>query len=337
MIRLCIIGCGAVVEGSHARVLPALADRVRVTACYDLDVARARAMARRLGAKRAARPDAIAADHGLWDAALVATPPADHAPLVRALISGGRHVLVEKPFVTHESDARELVTAAEDGRVRLLVGHFRRFYPALQAARAFVASGALGPIERIEVWEGGRWDWPARSSYAFTSPDGGVTLDTGSHALDTLLYTLGLDTSDDVRLDIEACAKTPATEPSQDATVRGRLSGGALAPTPLLVRVSRLGPLATAVKLHGADGRTLVIPASFAGMATLVTGGVPTAVSPPADATYRPPDATSAFYSEHLDFVRAIEEPTWSSVLDAGRFIGLTRVLEAITAAPVTA
>ena len=328
-IRLCIIGCGAIVEGTHARVLPALAPRLRVTACYDTDVRRARGIARLVGAQRAAHADPIMEDTGRWDAALIATPPMHHAPLARELIGARKHVLVEKPFVTSAADAEQLVAAAASAGTRLLVGHFRRYYPSLEAARALVEQGAAGDVERVEIFEGMRWGWPARTSYAFTSPDGGVALDTGSHALDTALRVLGADRAG-VGLEATRIEKEPATEPSQHVTVEGRLTGTSR-DLPVHMALSRVEPTATAVKLRGTAG-WIVVPAGYSDAATLVRDGRAERVAAPADAQYLPPDPSSAFYCEFLDFVRSIDEPGYVSRIDAVHFIGLAHMLESITA-----
>lgn len=277
------------------------------------------------------------ADADLWDAALIATPPGDHAPLARVLLDAGKHVLVEKPFATAIRDAHACLERARTVSRRLLVGHFRRYYPSVQGARAALASGVLGTVRSAEVWEGARFDWPARSSYAFTSPHGGVALDTGSHALDTLLYVLGVDGDAAVGFDIESCRKEPSREPSQDVEVRGILRAPGGVRVPMLVRLSRTGPLATAVKLHGSTGATLVVPAGYAGTATLVEHGVPRPVPAPAGSRYRPPDPTSAFLCEYADLLASIADPGYESEIDAARFVALTGILEAITACGVPA
>ena len=332
MTRICIVGCGAVVESAHARVLPVLRDRLRVTGCYDVDVDRARTVANMFGARLAGHVDDLPGDLDRWDAALIATPPAFHAPLALGLLGSGKHVLVEKPFATVESDARAIVGAAAAGGLRALVGHFRRYYPSVQAARAFLAAeGGAAAVERIEAWEGARWSWPARSSYAFTHADGGVALDTGSHVLDVALYVLGLDEGEP-ELALETVHKEPPTEPSQDVEVRASLRSGA-ATLPLLFRVSRLEPLAGALKLRLRDGGWIVVPGGYAPSATHIVAGAPRAVPPPGDATYLPPDPMSAFYCEYLDLLRSIEEPAYISAIDARRFVGVTRILERITTA----
>ena len=85
------------------------------------------------------------------DAVTVATPPDTHAPLVRAALAAGKHVLCEKPFTRDAHEARALVDAARERRVVHLLGtEFR--YDAGQAllARA-VHDGLLGEA-RLATW-----------------------------------------------------------------------------------------------------------------------------------------------------------------------------------------
>ena len=55
--------------------------------------------------------DMIAAD-GI-ELIVIATPNDSHAPLARAALSAGRHVVIDKPFTLDMTEARELISLAE--------------------------------------------------------------------------------------------------------------------------------------------------------------------------------------------------------------------------------
>ncbi len=147
-LRTGVLGVGRL-GAEHARILRALPDS-ELVGVHDLDGARGEAVARRLEVRHFAEAD------GLLEAAeavVVAVPTADHAPVARAALRAGCHVLVEKPLAPtlEEADAL-IVLAGERGRA-LGVGHIERFNgavrrsePYLDAPR-FVESLRLAPFQ----------------------------------------------------------------------------------------------------------------------------------------------------------------------------------------------
>lgn len=80
---------------------------------------------------------------------VVATTSSAHAPLARAALAAGKHVLVEKPLAASVAEAEELLRdAAAAGRV-LMVGHLLLYHPAVDTLRALVAAGELGELYYI--------------------------------------------------------------------------------------------------------------------------------------------------------------------------------------------
>jgi predicted dehydrogenase len=327
-LRYDIVGCGAVVQAYHVPVVAQFVRRglVTVRGCYDTDDRAANLVASMLGAATCGlRPEVDAT--APVDAAIIATPPESHAEIAKAYLTAGKHVFVEKPFTVSYSDARNLVMSAKHTRRRLLVGHFRRFYPSLQNARRLLQVDALGEITSVEATEGARWAWPARSSYFVNDPHGGVLWDTGSHVLDMVLFVLSLDMSDSqVRLSVRSVERTPVQEPSHDLRASFELSG---AGTPLEVHlhVSRMEALAGCIKVVGTHG-TLVIPTSFAGASILYRGGAQFTVTD-GPVGLIPCDSLGCFHLEHQDFLTSCADLTGlSSILDASRFITLSAILE---------
>ena len=53
------------------------------------------------------------------DVVHIVTPPATHAGLARAALEAGCHVYVEKPFVEHGAEARELLALAASKRLNV--------------------------------------------------------------------------------------------------------------------------------------------------------------------------------------------------------------------------
>jgi predicted dehydrogenase len=108
---------------------------------------------------------------GQVDLVSVCTPASTHAEIVRAFLSAGTHVLVEKPIATDLDEADELVRQASEVGLVLTVGHQERY--------VFAQSGLLDgdePPLYAECVRAG--PWTGRGG------DVGVVLDLMIHDLD---------------------------------------------------------------------------------------------------------------------------------------------------------
>lgn len=115
------------------------------------------------------------------DAVLVATPPLSHAMIALRALNAGKHVLVEKPLATSVADAEELVRAAEDNNVQLMVGHTFEHNPAVRQLREVVRSGVLGKILYLDS---------ARLSLGRYQRDVNVMWDLATHDISIASYLL---------------------------------------------------------------------------------------------------------------------------------------------------
>jgi predicted dehydrogenase len=165
------------------------------------------------------------------DAILVGTPHTLHYEQILAGLDRDLHVFCDKPLATDLDHAREIAERAERSGRTLMVGYQRHLNPAFISAR-----------ERFQEAEP-RWmtaeitqDWlPQFTDTWRTDPDlsgGGMLYDTGSHLLDALLWTSGLEPTavsarmefvdDDQRVDSEA---TVLIEFANGATANVSVSG----------------------------------------------------------------------------------------------------------------
>ncbi|AGB21355.1 putative dehydrogenase [Mycobacterium sp. JS623] len=331
MLRYDIVGCGEVVAQQHAPVLNRLRIEglVTIRACIDTAPDRAARVAKRLRATAAASISQAGVSGA--DVALIATPPEFHAELALPYLSAGRSVLIEKPFAPTLADAEKLLDAARAGNARVLVGHVRRLYPAIQVAREIVRSGVLGNIRAAEAREGARWEWPAASSYVVRSPLGGVLYDTGAHVLDTLLFLLDLDDPGAAPgTAVESVVRDRDTEPSHNFRARFRLcrEGSEL---PVDFRVSRTEALPRSVMLHG-EHASLVVGGGFAQQPTTVAGKRAMRVDLPL-AVPRPADAAGCFRLEHEALANPSGHQDVVALLEGSRFVTLTQLLDTLACA----
>jgi len=83
------------------------------------------------------------------DAAIVAVPHDLHAPLARAVLDRGLHLLLEKPMTIGPQDARALATLANDRGVELIIGYPWHYNRQVLAVRDAIAEGRIGTIEYV--------------------------------------------------------------------------------------------------------------------------------------------------------------------------------------------
>ena len=145
----------------------------------------------------AARPDGI-------EAVSIVTPNHLHAPIARAFLNAGIHVICDKPLTTSVKEAEELVRLVEKSGKLFVLTHNYSGYPMIRQARSMVADGELGDIRVIQVEYPQDWlterselsgnkqaEWrtdPARSGA------GGAIGDIGTHAYHLAGFVSGLET-----------------------------------------------------------------------------------------------------------------------------------------------
>lgn len=85
------------------------------------------------------------------DGVIIAAPTNLHAPLAVACAERGIHLLVEKPIASTMDQAQQIIRAAEQNNVRVLVGHHRRHNALVQHTQAIVSSGQLGKLVAVSA------------------------------------------------------------------------------------------------------------------------------------------------------------------------------------------
>jgi predicted dehydrogenase len=139
-----------------------------------------------------ARPDGI-------EAVSIVTPNHMHAPVARAFLEAGIHVICDKPVTTNSLDARALQDLARERGLVFAVTHNYSAYPMVRHARQMVREGQLGEIRVVNVQYAQDWlaepieqDGQKQAAWR-TDParaGGGAIGDIGSHAwqlADTML------------------------------------------------------------------------------------------------------------------------------------------------------
>jgi predicted dehydrogenase len=152
MLRIAIVGCGKIAD-SHAFQIQRIADCEIVGAC-DQESLMAKQLCERFGVQRYFNDLGTLLDEVQPDVVHIATPPHHHLEIGTQCLERGCHILVEKPFTLHTSQAEKLIALAEKAGRKLTVGHDAQFSEVARRMRALVQAGYLGgaPVHLESYW-----------------------------------------------------------------------------------------------------------------------------------------------------------------------------------------
>jgi predicted dehydrogenase len=183
-LRVGLIGCGRIarVHRAYLQEVP----QVELVGVCDSDATARAAFARDAGvAEFASVADLV--ERARPEVVHVLTPPGTHAPLAIELLRAGVNVLVEKPLALATAEADAVIAAARRAGRWVTVDHNRWFDPVVQRAAARLASGALGRLLGVDVFQGaeaGEADKLASGSAHWSAQlPGGVLNNLASHPL----------------------------------------------------------------------------------------------------------------------------------------------------------
>ncbi|MEZ5277846.1 MAG: Gfo/Idh/MocA family oxidoreductase [Opitutaceae bacterium] len=137
-----------------------------------------------------------------FDAVVIVTPDAFHAPLSIRCLEAGKHVLCEKPLALNHAEARKMVAAATKAGKINMVNFSYRNWPAIHAVAKVVRDGKLGDLRHVEASYLQTWltskawgDWTSSPNWLWrlSTRHGsqGTLGDIGVHILDFATYPAG--------------------------------------------------------------------------------------------------------------------------------------------------
>ena len=183
-----LIGYGYAGRVFHAPLLRAVPGlQLRAVASRDA----ARVHAELPDVQVCASPEALLARE---DIALVvlATPNASHAPLARAALQAGRHVVVDKPSTLTLAEARELLALAARRQRCLTVFQNRRWDSDFLAVKQAIEADAIGRVVHFESHLD-RYRPNVRERWREgNGPGAGIWYDLGPHLIDQALLLFGM-------------------------------------------------------------------------------------------------------------------------------------------------
>ena len=170
---------------------------------------------------------------------VILVPAAEHSRIAKAVIAAGKDVYSEWPLTTNTEDSEELLSLAEDKKVKHVVGFQRRFSPSARYMRDLIAQGYIGTIRGVSMkvnTDAFQETMPGKYAWAF--PETGFTNVLSvyfAHFSDMLFQSVGfpeklaaITETQIPHFTIEETGEhVPNTNPNE-AMVVGRLQNGGL-------------------------------------------------------------------------------------------------------------
>ncbi|PSK93845.1 putative dehydrogenase [Haloactinopolyspora alba] len=247
------IGWGVVSTGNIAHSVTddlRLVENSELAAVSSREPARAEAFAREFGAENAYDDvDKLIADDAV-DVVYVATPHAQHAPIVTKAVEAGKAVLCEKAFSTSLSETEKLVGLAQEKGVFCMEAVWSRFNPLIVKAREMVAEGLIGDVRSISAELG--FVAPDEPEHRLWDPElgGGALLDVGIYPVAFAQMLLGAPAS------MTVAGSLTERGVDAEAGMMLRWDGGARAH----LEASLVSPVPGAAVVLGTKGRIEIPP-----------------------------------------------------------------------------
>jgi predicted dehydrogenase len=129
------------------------------------------------------------------DAVVICSPHTLHHLHIKDALENGCHVLVEKPMACTIEETEELIQVADKSGKVLQVSYQRHFDPLFIYIKEAIESGEIGKLTSVTASLYQNWK-PLTIGTWRQNPQlsgGGMLLDSGSHIIDILLWTTGLE------------------------------------------------------------------------------------------------------------------------------------------------
>lgn len=195
MIRVGIIGCGAITIHRHAPEY-SCNPNVELAAYYDFNPDRAYSLSQKYGGRVYKNVDDLLESPDI-DAVSICTPNSTHFILSKKALQLNKYVLCEKPMTITLEDAKALVEEERKSDAFLMVAMNQRFTPAHLKAKELIKSKYLGKVLSFSTVFGhsGPENWgvdKSASTWFFNKSAAGfgVAFDLGVHKIDLLRFLL---------------------------------------------------------------------------------------------------------------------------------------------------
>ena len=188
-LKLGIIGFGRI-AAAHAGSIMDLHDSVELTAVATRQSDKLKYITEKFGTKKFYSNYLELLSDREIDAVIVCLPNYLHHPVCLDAARAKKHILVEKPMAMNVTETDEMIRAAQENRVTLMIAQSRRFSAAMMKIREEMTK-EIGQPFRIDINFLVNFAQPPTDWWKSSKKAGGlVTLLQGSHSIDTILWLL---------------------------------------------------------------------------------------------------------------------------------------------------
>lgn len=187
--KIGVIGCGNI---SNAYFVAGQTFRnLKIAACADLDLARARAKADEFKVAKACAVKELLVDPEI-EIVVNLTVPRAHAEVALAALEAGKHVYGEKPLAVNRNDGRKILDAAKAKKLRVGSAPDTFLGGGIQTCRKLLDDGMIGrPVAASAfMMSCGHECWHPQPEFYYDI-GGGPMLDMGPYYLTALINLLG--------------------------------------------------------------------------------------------------------------------------------------------------
>ena len=123
----------------------------------------------------------------------ICTPPGPRHALVREALDAGKHVLMEKPLANTEAECVDLITAAEQRSVILMVAYIQRYHPLIIQMGDLIKAKTYGEAFHVSMWTEQFTRFAEEDSWGHKAATlgGGQLFSHGCHYIDLMLDWMG--------------------------------------------------------------------------------------------------------------------------------------------------
>ena len=121
----------------------------------------------------------------------IVLPNAMHREFVLRAAAARKHILCEKPMATSVEDARSMIAAADQAKVKLMIAYRCRYQPHHLEIIKRAQGGTLGPVKLIEAVNAQNQGDPSQWRLRRAPSGGGALPDIGIYCLNAARAVLG--------------------------------------------------------------------------------------------------------------------------------------------------
>ena len=125
------------------------------------------------------------------DVVYIATPHNSHRELAELALQAGKHIVVEKPFMMTEGDARAVFDLAQDRGLFAMEAMWTRYLPQADILRQILEAGLIGEVSYVAADFGFVASYDPEHRLFNPALGGGALLDAGVYPMSFISSVLG--------------------------------------------------------------------------------------------------------------------------------------------------